>query len=1022
MAVQKNTALLQEFKDTFTTLPGGMHGGLRPTLVPPTQFSRGINISCRGGYAKTRPGWTPVVDMKIGGLSPYQGGGRWRTSSDEYLVSVFNGTVFFYSIVSGAVNRIAGAFTPGKQVFTTQADELFVGGDGDRSVAFDLVNGVPTMVYPGATTDPDKMVPGTIMHYCQGRIHYVPTRLGIDPAAAFAYSRYFLSSDILKPGDPQTVLGTTESQSLDGGMARGLPDDLGPIRGLVSAQNPGKGIGMGPLLVFARNGVAAFDVSIPRASVVAADGTVSQPGWVGSAIGAVMEYGTGTESPWALIPARSDIYFRGRDGIYSYARDVQSAQQGAVDATPISFEVQRWLDPETQLAGISGVSVDRRINLTALSDGKDGYLGVLSLDTSISTTMGQNLSPAWDGIWTGPRFAKLIEANRMGVPTTFAVLTDGTIFRLDDTADTDGGTEITSQLITRAMYSDQSTLNIYKQFQYVDLWLQDITRTSTVQIYFRPDGYPLWTSVGCPRTLVVDPAKSLPQERRRLRFACRDVGPENDRRPGMNSGSLRYGYTFQIKIVITGCATTTRMDCVATQVAEESPLQTSEDSSSQTFPVEPSADHLADEDFIQLPPGPGLDSGWVRGPTGNTSSQNWEVGVGIPSSAWPPVYTRQTFPAGPQGPPGETIIINQGGAPGAIGGGGGGGGGGNGLNIFGDADMPAPTTHSIKTKRIDQGVKQILEMYGIDHVSTVYEAGDNLIVRDSTESLAPRILASIATMTSGDGMAVWTADARLAYHPVDITGGNFATGEKILALNSYNAIVTRGVDPTPYAVYTGDKFAMFSAAGALVARGFDTTGGALVATDYLMALTAAGNLVTRTVNQGGGNLASTDQLAAITAAGNIVTRTVDQTASSLGTTDSLLAISSVGAISAKSLTLTGGDATPTDTVLAVDASGNITSVNLHSIAAASIVGDAQESGSPSNTIDINTVGSGDAAVQVVSLHNISETPAVFQSGDNILVSSGETLHPRATTGSAYMVLQIGGDGVTIAVDWVRFSA
>ena len=68
---QPNVPLLQEFKDEFTRLPGGMHGGLRPTLVPQGQASRAINISFRGGYAKTRPGWTPVVDMKTDGATPW---------------------------------------------------------------------------------------------------------------------------------------------------------------------------------------------------------------------------------------------------------------------------------------------------------------------------------------------------------------------------------------------------------------------------------------------------------------------------------------------------------------------------------------------------------------------------------------------------------------------------------------------------------------------------------------------------------------------------------------------------------------------------------------------------------------------------------------------------------------------------------------------------------------------------------------------------------------------------------------
>ena len=709
------------YTDGFTMLPGGMHGGLRPTLVPRNQFSRGINVSVRGGYAKTRPGWTPVVDLKVAGLTPFQGGGRWRAPTTDYIVSVFNGTVFFYDVTAGSVKSLAGVFSPGKQVFTTQAGPYFIGGDGDHSVAFDIVGGVPAKVYPGSTEDSAKMVPATIMHYCMGRVHYVPTKLGITPDATLSYSRYFISSDILLPGDPVSVLGTSETSTLDGGMARGLPDELGPIRGMVSAQNPGKGLGLGPLYVFARDGLASFDVSGPRESVRDNNGNVLTPGWSDSAIGAILEYGTGTDSPWSLVPSGTDVYFRGRDGIYSIARDTQSAQAGAVDPQPISYEVSRWLDPETQLAGVSGAAADFRIHMTAISDGQDGYLGVLSLDTQISNTMGQALAPAWDGIWTGPRFAKVIEANRRGEPTLYAILTDGTIFRLDDTADTDGGTEIKSQLVTRAMYSDPSQINFYKQLKYVDLWLSDITRNTTVKVYFRPDGYQLWTQMGCERTISVDPANSLPQERRRMRFACRDSMdfPENARRPGINSGTIRHAFTYQIKIVWTGCATVTRMDCAAEQIVEEPPQMANGDPPSNSFAVVPTPEHEADLDFQQLPPGPGLDTGWVRGPTkvGNTT---WDTGVGIPSTSWPPAYTRQIFPAGPKGDPGATITLSQTKA--------GGGGGTSGPTIFGDADRPPNTQRSIIT-RFSGPKAQELGLYGIASAPGPAEADVILVGR-----------------------------------------------------------------------------------------------------------------------------------------------------------------------------------------------------------------------------------------------------------------------------------------------------
>jgi hypothetical protein len=372
------------------------------------------------------------------------------------------------------------------------------------------------------------------------------------------------------------------------------------------AQNPGKNIGLGPLYVFARDGVAAFDVSIPRASVRdAQSGQLMSLGWSDSAIGAVLEYGVGTDSPWSFIPSGVDIFFRGRDGIYSLRREEQAVQSGAISTSPLSYEVQPWIKGETGLYSVSGAASDRRMFMTAVADGAGGFGGVVTLDTMVSTTLGSDLPPAWCGLWTGPSFGAILEATYQNAPALHVVTSDGKIYRLSDSYLTDSGTPIESQLVTKALFAaPHQSAESYKWLGYVDLWLSDISRDTTVDVFFRPDGYPLWTRLGCPRSLAVAEG-SLPQERRRLRFAARDgqMYPENDRRPGMNSGSLRHGYTYQIKIVITGNAVLKRVDAAAILVNEEPPSQELSDPSGRSFSVAPDANHFADDDFTQPAPG-----------------------------------------------------------------------------------------------------------------------------------------------------------------------------------------------------------------------------------------------------------------------------------------------------------------------------------------------------------------------------------------------------------------------------------
>ena len=699
---QQNPMTRKELKDGFTTVPGGMHGGLNPILLPASQFHRGINISCRGGFARTRPGWALVATLGVGGRTPFQGATRWRVGDTEYIVAVFNGSVFFYNVGTSNTTRLDGELASGHQVFFTQTDDLLLAGDGVRSLAFTLFDNAPVQVYPTAANDPDRMVPGSIMHFCQGRVHYVPVKLGVGADAAPAYSRYFLSSDYLMPGDPLSVLGIKETQSLDGGFARGLPDEMGPIMGLISAQNPGKGLGLGPLLVFARDGIAAFDVSVPRQSVRAADGTLQQAGWADSPIGSVLGYGTGTQSPWSLTPAGMNVWFRGPDAIYSLMRDDKSAQPGAVEPLLMSFEVDRWIKDEMKLSGISGAYVDKRAYMTAMSDGKDGYAGLLVLDESISTTMGVDAAPAWDGIWTGPYFGQVLEVKYSGVPTLTVVSTDGSIYRLDDRIDNDAGTDIKAQLITRGFFSDSADNSQYypttkvqgahKKLLYADLWLSGISRTTEAELFFRADDYPLWTRMGCAHTCTVVDG-SLPQDRRRMRFALRDGNDycENRRRPGTNSSTVRHGFTFQIKIVLTGSATITRLEVAAEQVTEELPSASIEDADSASFAIIPNDCQLADNDFTQVPPGTGTAGGYVLGrvltpevpvvspPT--TSAQKGDKGdkgdqgprglTGAPGPTGPAGKDGSVGPVGPPGPMGPQ-------GPAGSGGGSGGGGGGTG--------------------------------------------------------------------------------------------------------------------------------------------------------------------------------------------------------------------------------------------------------------------------------------------------------------------------------------------------------
>ena len=77
---------MAEVYDGFTGLPLGMNATKDPFLLPEGQCARAINVTFRGGLARTRPGFVlEVVELPEGTL---QGVGRWALETGDVLVFV----------------------------------------------------------------------------------------------------------------------------------------------------------------------------------------------------------------------------------------------------------------------------------------------------------------------------------------------------------------------------------------------------------------------------------------------------------------------------------------------------------------------------------------------------------------------------------------------------------------------------------------------------------------------------------------------------------------------------------------------------------------------------------------------------------------------------------------------------------------------------------------------------------------------------------------------------------------------
>ena len=375
------------------SLIGGMNAAMRPHAIQDFQYARGVNIdvrgaSPRGGFRLLSDGLVPLLPSPD---SLFQGAERWTTAAGEHLVSVFAGQVYLTNLDTGASSLVGPYMTATAQVFMAQADQYLVLLDGTNVLVLEWKDGEPTVknttMIPETLLDdswdeewagvalageieeymmanPDKthseavayvlarqeqptFPAGSIVCYAHGRLHMVSSEMD---------RRYFLSSDILLPSEPESVLRWWENMYLNSGGGMGLPEEMGEIRAMaVMRQSTTTASGMGALVVFAQHGVAAFNVFLPRAGafdiVVSGDATSASyvkpklltPGWKDQQISQVLFSGAGTECPWAVANVNGDLFYRSQDG-WRTLKHCAGRRRVDPRQRPASAEVQPFID------------------------------------------------------------------------------------------------------------------------------------------------------------------------------------------------------------------------------------------------------------------------------------------------------------------------------------------------------------------------------------------------------------------------------------------------------------------------------------------------------------------------------------------------------------------------------------------------------------------------------------------------------------------------------------------------------
>lgn len=525
----------RELSDGFLSLLGGMHSGIDPITLSAESgvYAKGINVIAREGVIQTRPAFVPFKQLASG---KFQGAMVWKLDSTDRLVYVVDGVLYSMRFDTKAITNHGLLFSTSKDRMNyCQADRWAVIQDGTaKPQALEEYSGnaiLYTRPYPytnGSDSPPKELalVPGSVMSYAHGRIHYVPTilpalapaltdetdaeQLNLIPDLTTLTGRTsFVSTDIMDVYVPEFIFRMSEHRVLNEGGGIELPMELGSIHGMATMRNAATGTGSGPLVLFAREGLVAFDVSISRTE------------WKNNQIGQVLFSTIGTISPYSLTQINTDIGFIDTEGRLRTLKYEASNIGNSLTSLPMSHELDEFhkADTNPQLAATSMNFHDSRLTFTLLGGTGPIYKALASLDLAkVYNLAGAGTNPSFDGIWTGFDFQQTLTARDENKRWRhFVVIKKGNenhLFVLDSNAILDNNDKpIESTIITRFM--DFGSAVDTKALQYVNIWFSDIKTDSQVELYFRPRGYPFWTPVATS-SFVVPGGK--PQFRRSVSF------------------------------------------------------------------------------------------------------------------------------------------------------------------------------------------------------------------------------------------------------------------------------------------------------------------------------------------------------------------------------------------------------------------------------------------------------------------------------------------------------------------------
>jgi hypothetical protein len=347
------------------------------------------------------------------------------------------------------------------------------------------------------------------------------------------------------------VLKTTQLSFRAGNFS--IPSSGETINAIWFTANLDSALGQGSLLIGTDSTV--FSCLAPIDAAVLAN--ITSPILTESLIG------SGPLGQNSTILVNSDTLFRSNIGDGSLVLARRDFGSNAWGNKPISNEVNRILDLDDKslLSYGSSESFDnRRLSVCSPRTAGQGifHAGMTSLNFDLLSSLRGSYPPSWEGLWTGLNVMQLIKGRVNGVIRSFAFSVNLISNKLElyellheNTAsfqDNDA-TRIMWGFETPALFNkDIKPITELCQLSDGEVYLSNIRGTVDIQVQYRPDFYPCWTTWRQFTVCETDAANPQPGYRMRIGLGTPDVTPceVGNNRP------LRNGNFFQFRAVITG--------------------------------------------------------------------------------------------------------------------------------------------------------------------------------------------------------------------------------------------------------------------------------------------------------------------------------------------------------------------------------------------------------------------------------------------------------------------------------------